>query len=36
MGLSVLPVCCESINFKYINHTNESEWVFYDGSIEWE
>ena len=36
MGLSLLRVCCESINFIDDNHTNRSEGVFYDGSIEWE
>ena len=36
MGLSLLRVCCESINFIDVNHTNRSEVVFCDGSIEWE
>ena len=36
MGLSLLPVCCESINFIDVNHTNRSEGVFFGGTIEWE
>ena len=36
MGLSLLPVCCESINFIDVNHTNRSAGFFYDGFIELE
>ena len=36
MGLTLLPVCCESVNFIDVNYTNRSGGVFYDSSIEWE
>ena len=36
MGLSLLRVCCESINFIDVNHTNRIGGFFYDGSIEWD
>ena len=36
MGITLLQVCCESINFIDVNHTNRSEGFFCDSSIEWE
>ena len=36
MGLCLLRVCCESINFIDVNQTNRNKGVFYDVSIEWE
>ena len=36
MGLTLLRVCCQTYDFIGVCHTNRSEGVFYDGSIEWE